>query len=107
MTPIDIFGEDAGFMFWDVHIDSVNLFYDYEFVILRVLQRNGNNLEVLQKLDNAYPKNVVLEVLREKQELINSVEDFEGISKFYNLDPNEFSKYRYFMKFVVKDEIHS
>lgn len=92
---VDEIFQNPGAMFWDCNRDNINPYLDYEFVILRAFQELYPDAHQLKELDKVYPKELVLQVLKDKQDQISAYEIFEAISNHYSIDPNQFSKYKY------------
>lgn len=87
-----------GVLFWDVHIDMINPYYEAEFIIIRALNRAYPMSEYLKEIDKVYPRELILQVLAKRNKDILGIEDFESIGEYFSIDLTQYEKYNQLYK---------
>lgn len=78
--------------FWDADPVKISFARDKYLVIERVLNRSFNLDEDLPKLENIYPKDLIIHIALNSREIFGN-EQIEKIASHYKLNPSDFKKY--------------
>lgn len=84
-------------LFWDVNLDKLDVRFDKDFIIERVLAYHMEDEEIFKKLEKLYSKKEIKKIALNSKQIFGN-ETIEFISKRYKLDPTTFSKYIYSKK---------
>lgn len=90
---IDFFSE---VYFWEYDLNNILLDEDSNLIIERVLSQSPNLDIDLVQLESFYSINLIINIIKKRNNQIFGNERIEIISKRYNLDLNNFKRY-YFL----------